>query len=579
METLVTSKIQSWLVWFLRGVLILGFFILSARLVDLQLIRGKYFRNLAEGNRVRRVPISAPRGRILARGGEIIVGNKRVQKRVVFDPESGFQKSESIEGVLQEELITEWVRDYIMGEAAVHLTGYLGEVREDELGKIRAQCPEHGPRRLGSWVGRSGLEEQYDCILSGVEGEELVEVDAQGVRVRTLGRRNPIPGEDLKTTIDFGLQEKVAQLMREKGGAIVITDAQGGVLALYSSPPYDPDVLIGVSETQEPSEILNNKSLPLLNRAIGGKFHPGSVFKPIVGVAALAEEKIDETFTYEDTGKINIETPYGNFSYTNWYFNQYGGVEGTIGLTRAIARSTDTFFYKLGELLGAEKLSEWAQKFKLDDESGIDLPGEVAGLVPNPEWKLKVKGERWFLGNTYHMTIGQGDIALTPLGVNQAISTIASGGRYCVPHIINYEELEKSRPKDDQSLAEKIKKNNRSEDRQNSKCRDLGIKKENIYLVKKGMMDACSSGGTGFTFFDFKEKSGVEVACKTGTAETERGEPHAWFVAFAPADEPQIVATVLVENGGEGSRVAGPIARQIFDYWFKVNSPTPANDR
>ena len=546
MQTLASSKDEGWLSWFLRGLLIFGFFVLLARLFDLQIIRGGYFRTLAEGNRIRRVPVVAPRGKILARGGEILVGNRQVKKRVVFNPESGYQKLDDIEGAKDDELIREPVRDYPLGAAFAHLSGYLGEATQDEVGKIKGQCPEKGPRKLGSLVGRAGLEEEYNCVLVGVDGEELVEVDATGQKVRTLGRRQPIPGNDIKTSIDFGLQEKTSQLLSGKG-AVVVNDAKGEILALYSSPSFDPNMFIDRTKQDQVTDYLSDKNLPLFNRAIAGTFHPGSVFKPIVAIAALEEGVIDEGYTFTDHGVINA----GGFSYTNWYFTQYGATEGTIDLPRAITRSTDTFFYKLGEMVGVDKLDEWADKFNLGDVTGIDLPGEVVGLIPSPAWKVKVKGERWFLGNTYHMSIGQGDIAVTPIAINRSISAIASGGELCKLRIVSNQGSE------------------------NNECEELNIDAEHLSLVKKGMVGACSYGGTGFTFFDFKEKRGVDVACKTGTAETESGEPHAWFTVFAPVDPPahgsQIVATVLVERGGEGAYVAGPIARSIFDYWFTAN--------
>lgn len=518
---------QSWLAWFLRGVLILGFLILIGRLIELQIIKGKYFKALAEGNRIRRLSIAAPRGQILARGGELLVGSKKVKKRVVFNPEEGFQKLDDISNAPEEELISEPIRDYKLGASLAHVTGYLGEVNETEVGKVNPECPEKGPKRIGALTGRTGLEEFYECKLSGIDGEELVEVDSLGRRIRTLGKREPIPGQDLKTNIDFNLQKKVAKTMEDKKGAIVVTDTKGEVLALYSSPSFDPDQV---------QTILENKDLPLFDRAISGSFAPGSVFKPVVAVAALEEGEIDENFIYEDTGQIEIKTPYGDFTYSNWYFNQYGGTEGKIGLIRAIARSTDTFFYKIGELAGPEALASWSYKFGLARKTGIDLPGEIGGLVPTPEWKERVKGEPWFLGNTYHMAIGQADLALTPLGVNTAISVIASGGKLCSPKIV-----------------------------QTPECTSLGIDKKNLNLVREGMVGACSQGGTSFTFFDFEP----QVACKTGTAETnEEGKTHAWFTVFGPADEPELVLTVLVEKGGEGSQVAAPIAREIFDYWF-----------
>src|SRR3990172_9837868 len=542
MESYSSAQTQSWLSWFLKGVLIVGFLVLAARLYELQVVKGSYFRMLSEGNRIRRIEINAPRGNILGRGGEVLVGNREVSKLVVFDPEIGFEN----------DLIFEWVRDYGLGEQFAHVSGYLGEFRSDEVDKVNPKCPNKGPRKVGKKIGRSGLEEMYECTLSGKDGEELVEVDSGGNKIRTLGKRNPVPGGDIKTTIHFGLQKKVAELFSETKGAVIVTDANGEVLAMYSSPSYDPNMLIKSGNSEKITEILENEDSPLFNRVIGGAYHPGSVFKPIVAVAALEEEIIDESYTYDDPGIITINSLYGEFSYSNWYFTQYQGKEGKITLTRALTRSTDTFFYKLGELLGIDALNSWANKFGLEDPTGIDIPGEIAGLVPSPLWKEKVRGEPWFLGNTYHMSIGQGDIALTPIGVNQAISAIASNGFYCQPSLVMTEETGSSKLK-----------------AQSSKCLDLGISQKTIDLVKEGMVGACSPGGTGFTFFDFSQKTNISVAFKKGNAETdEKGKTHAWFSAFAPYDSPEIVATILVERGGEGAYVAGPIAREIFDYWF-----------
>jgi len=540
METLASTKAQSWLFWFLRGTLILGFLILLGRLVELSIIKGNYFRSLSEGNRIRRIPIVAPRGRILARGGEELVGNKEVKRRVVFDPQSGYEKIDYREGDPEQEVLTEWVRNYSLGESFAHVSGYLGQVSEDEVEKVNPICPEKGPRKPGSWVGRSGLEEYYDCLLSGTDGEELVEVDTTGKKIRTLGKKNPTPGKDLKTSIDFSLQEQVAKAIGDKKGAVVAVGGGGEVLALHSNPSYDPNLFVEKGNDKAIQSLLTDPNEPFFNRAIGGLYHPGSVFKPIVAVAAVEEGRVDEDYTYEDPGVITI----GRFSYSNWYFNQYGGLEGKIGLVRAIARSTDTFFYKVGEILGVDKIAEWAGRFGLGEATGIDILGETAGLVPSSEWKLRVKGERWFLGNTYHMAIGQGDIALTPIALNRATLAIATG-KLCAPKIAG-----------------------------EASCSDLKLGEKSVELVKKGMTDACSSGGTGFTFFNFEPK----VACKTGTAETSlEGEPHAWFTVFSPVDFPDMVLTVLVEKGGEGSKVAGPIARDIFDFWF--HGKIPQNDR
>lgn len=515
----------------------MGFCVLLARLFELQIIQGNYFRGLSDGNRVRKVVIPAPRGRILARGGEELVGNLEIKRRIIFNPMSGYSTTDDLKDASEDEIISQWIRDYKLGEALAHVSGYLGNVNESELGKIDPKCPDRGPRGSEDFVGRGGLEEIYNCELSGINGEEIIEVDTTGNKVRTIGRRDPTPGEDIRTTIDFGLQKTAYQSSIEGKGAVVASTPTGEILAIVSTPSFDPNYFVRSGQSDEIRKILDNKDLPLFNRALGGLFHPGSVFKPVVAIASLEEKVIEPDFTFVDTGVITVN----NFSYSNWYFTQYGGTEGSIDVTRALARSTDTFFYKIGEYLGANKLVNWTEQFGFNKTTGIDIPGEVPGLVPSPTWKLRVKGEPWFLGNTYHFSIGQGDLAVTPIEVNQSIAAIANRGKLCVPHLLL---------------------NN------NSDCRDLKINKENLDTVISGMRQACEEGGTAFTFFDFNPK----VACKTGTAETnDDNKTHAWFTLFGPINEgpdvPEIVLTVLVEDGGEGSKVAGPIARKIMDYW------------
>lgn len=533
---------QSWLSWFLKGVLALGFLVLFARLFELQILKGSYFQALAEENRIRRVSILAPRGQILARGGEVLAQNQEVSKWLVFDPQKGFEKKEVINETPAEEIIHEPQREYPFNSLLAHAIGYLGEVDESEVGSVDPGCSVKGEKIAGSWVGRGGLEEEYDCRLRGVNGEELVEVDAFGKKKRTIGRKDPIPGEDLQTNIDLLLQQKLAEVMQGYQGAAVITDTEGAVLAFYSAPAYDANAFVAGDKDQITS-FLTNEDLPLFNRVVGGAYHPGSIFKLVTATGALAESRIDTDYTYEDTGEVRVN----DFSYTNWYFTQYGGTEGVIDLERALARSTDTFFYKLGEALGANALSDWAFKFGLGAKTGVDLPGEVSGLVPTPEWKKRVKNENWFLGNTYHLAIGQGDLAVTPLAANQMTSVIAADGLWCSPRLVDQGE-----------------------------CRDLQIDAAVIEEVKKGMVQACETGGTAFPFFDFSEKADITVACKTGTAETnEEDKTHAWFTIFAPADEPEIVATFLVEKGGEGSSTAAPLAREVFDYYFGVRDEIP----
>lgn len=536
---------NSWLVYFSKGILIVVFLVLFARAFELQIIKGSYFRSLSESNRIRRITINAPRGKILARGGEILAGNTEIKKRIVFDPKEGYLKSENLEGGQEEDLISEWKRNYSLKDKAGHITGYLGEVDSSEVGKVNPDCSEKGPFRAGDLVGRSGLEEEYNCLLSGISGEKLIEVDTTGKKIRILGEKKAIPGKDLKTTINYKLQEKVSELMEGKRGAVVVSDPRGEILALYSSPSFDPNWFIE-KDIKNINNAFRNNAQPFFNRAVSGTYHPGSTFKPFVAIAALEEGKIDKDFTYEDKGEVVLETPYGVFKYGNWYFSQYGRVEGKINLVKALARSTDTFFYKVGELLGIDNLDKWSKIFGFEAKTGIDLPGEISGLVPTPEWKLRVKGESWFLGNTYHISIGQGDLAITPIELTQATAAIANGGYLCRPYLVGSES-----------------------------CRKLDLKEENLKLVKEGMSGVCQTGGTAFPFFDFKEK----VACKTGTAETGKKDvSHAWFTFFAPLEDPQIVVTVFVEEGGEGSKEAAPIARKIADFWFEENNNLSNND-
>jgi penicillin-binding protein 2 len=517
----------------------LGIVFLFGRSVELQIIKGSYFRDLSEGNRIRRVPIIAPRGKILSRGGEVFVGNVKVEKKIVFDPVGGYTKVDDVTGALDDEKISEWKRDYILADKLAHVTGYLGEVGADEVGKIDPNCIEKGPFYPGDLIGRSGLEQQYNCLLAGIDGEELIEVDTAGKKVRTLGKKEPISGQEIKTTIDLNLQKKVSELMQDKKGAVVVSDTKGEILAFYSSPSFDPNDFVSKKNSKKVQEVLNDANMPMFDRVISGLYHPGSTFKPLVAIASLEEGAIDKDYTYRDTGQIVLNTLYGTYTYGNWYYSQYGAVEGKINLVRALARSTDTFFYTIGELVGVDNLVKWSRIFGLDSKTNIDLPGEVGGLIPTPQWKLEIKNEKWFLGNTYHMAIGQGDVAVTPIALNSYISAIASGGQLCSPRFVKEES-----------------------------CKNLGLNANNVELVKEGMSQACSTGGTGYPFFD----SDPKVGCKTGTAETNKKDvTHAWFTFFAPNNNPKVVATVFVEEGGEGSSVAGPIARDIFDYYFSKN--------
>lgn len=369
-----------------------------------------------------------------------------------------------------------------------------------------------------------GLGRVYDGKLRGRDGGLLVETAADGSIIREIGRNEPQTGDNLTTVLDKGLQQKAYALLAGRKGALVASDpASGEILALVSSPGFNPEAV---------EKYLTDKNLPLFNRAIGGVYPPGSTFKIITAAAALEEKKIDSTTLIEDTGEIQI----GPYRYGNWYFSQYGRTEGWLNLIGAIKRSNDIFFYRLGESLGIRALSDWAKWFGVGNKAGIDLPGEAAGVMPDPEWKQMVKKEDWFLGDTLISAIGQGDILMTPLQVNQMTALIAAAGKACRPHLAGEAD-----------------------------CRNLDINQETIGLITDGMKQVTQAGGTAFPFFDFP----FPVAGKTGTAEYgDKDKTHAWFTGFAPADKPNIVVTVLLEGAGEGSAQAAPVAKELLAYWF-----------
>ncbi len=490
----------------------LAFFALIIRLAHLTIIRGHELRTLADGNRTRELVRHAPRGILFDRTG----------KPLTTSIDSG--------------------RQYPYGSALAHLIGYTGELSADELRESYFQTRQYG---LGDRVGRSGVEQVYEEKLRGRDGKDLVEVDAQGKILRTLGRDPEVAGESVMLSVDADLSKIIEQSFPAgaKGAVVVAKPSTGEILALYSSPSFDPNKFSNGLTQSEYEALLNNPNQPLFFRTIGGVYPPGSTFKIVTALGALQEGAITKDTIIEDNGTITI----GAFSFANWYFTQYGKTEGPVDIVKAIQRSNDIFFYRAGEKLGITKLSNWARRVGIGKPLGIEVGGEAGGLMPDPVWKnayftspadLEGRNNQWYVGDTYHIAIGQGFLLVTPLQVNAWTNVIANGGKLCRPTI-------------KKGIGE---------------CKDLGIKKETIQLITEGMKKACEPGGTGWPLFDFS----IPVACKTGTAEF--GDPnnhtHAWFTVFAPTDGPEISITVLVEGAGEGSNVAAPIESKILEHWF-----------
>ncbi len=457
---------RSWRLLVLAVLFSVTFIVFEARLFRLSITEGTIHRLRSEDNRVREETIPAPRGIIFDRDNKPLTrnipfyrkirANCSAEKDLCEEPVSADSARLALardEGDSIRMLIG---REYLMAEKSAHLLGYVGEINKQE---------EKDLYRPGDMVGRGGIEEQYEKQLRGVAGKELIEVDAHGKRLRTLGQIPAIPGDNVKLTIDSGLEQVAADTMASTSGAIVATvPATGEVLALYSGPSFDPNLFIRGDD--QVTQILSSSARPLFNRALSGSYPPGSTFKIVTTSAALEERKISKDTIIEDTGVITI----GSQKFNNWYFTRTGKTEGAINIVRAITRSNDVFFYRVGELVGPEALAAWAKKFGLGTTLGIDLPAEAGGLIPDSEWKKKELGEPWYLGDTYHYAIGQGNVLATPLQVNLMTGIVANGGNLCKPRIVGI------------GMAE---------------CKNIGVHPQTLDIIKEGMLGACSPGGDG----------------------------------------------------------------------------------
>jgi penicillin-binding protein 2 len=578
-------------------ILFVAFFILIWRLFDLTIIQGHAFRALADSNRTRELIIHAPRGILFDRTGKPLVANIP-QYRLLKPCDKG--SNQDCTQILSKEdgdrleqtglpagnfLEVDYRRQYLYPDSLSQVTGYTGELTDTELKDEYYQLREY---HAGDKIGRAGAESYYEDKLKGQDGKELVEVDATGKILRVLGRQEAIPGEDISLSVDASLSETAAHAFPagEKGAIVITKPSTGEVLALYSAPTFDANKFSLGMSTGEYTSLLNDPDQPLFDRAISGVYPPGSTFKLVLAVGGMEEGVVKPDTIVDDNGTITI----GPFTFSNWYFTQYGKTEGPVDIVKALQRSNDIFFYKVGEMLGITKIAKWARLMGLGKTLGIELSGEATGLVPDPAWKeatfhtpsdLASHNDQWYLGDTYHVAIGQGYLLTTPLQVNAWTNIVAGGGKLCRPTI------------------EKVA-NGKGD------CKDVGIKPETLKLISTGMTEACATGGTGWPLFDFGIKrnaagvatpsgtmTSIPVACKTGTAEF--GDPqdrtHAWFTIYAPvpdedakpesqadkqADaqgpiitgEPELSITVLVEGAGEGSNVAAPVAKTILSDWF-----------
>ncbi|MDI6703369.1 MAG: penicillin-binding protein 2 [bacterium] len=558
---------------------IISFLILFLRLGFLQIVKGRYFRRISEENSIQFIPITNPRGLILDRNGEVLVKNRpcfnisfiqmgiqkdelerttetlsqilnidkvKLEERILekrnrpFEPvliaedvkieevaKIGERKSD-LPGVL---IQAEPRREYIGREKGAHILGYLGKLSQSEWKEL------HGEGyRFSDLIGKQGVEKIYEKYLKGEDGWRQVVVDARGRILRELSFKEPVPGNNLFLTIDEKVQEVAEREMEGKQGAVVaICPKTGEVLALVSKPSFDPNIFI--CNPKETKELQNDPTHPLLNRAIRAGFEPGSSFKVVVAAAALEEEVISPSIRLSCRGRYYL----GRHGFSCWKKKGHG----VLNIEEAIIHSCNVFFYHLGKRLTAEKMAKYAKRFGLGKETGVDLPGEISGLVPSPKWKKEVRKEKWYAGEDINFAIGQGSLLVTPLQMANLACLVANRGEVYKPHIVkrienlSFETIRSFKPEPLISIS---------------------LSKETwdiLYIGLKGVVEK----GTGRRAFS----QHFEVAGKTGTAQNPRGEDHAWFICFAPALDPKVAVSCLIEHGGKGGAVAAPIAKHVLE--------------
>ncbi|MCP5237679.1 MAG: penicillin-binding protein 2 [Zoogloeaceae bacterium] len=588
------------------GFMLVCFALLVARFGWLQINRFDYYHTRAEDNRIALVPISPNRGLIVDRDGEVLARNyaaytleiapthfrqadalfdqlaavveitprDRRRFRKILDESRNFD-SVPIRIRLTDEEVARFVarrfefegvevkarlfRDYPNGSLASHVIGYIGRINERDLERIDAR-DETANYRGTEHIGKVGLEQSYEDELHGVTGFEEVEVDAGGRAVRQLRRTPPTSGNNLVLTLDRGLQRVAENAFNGRRGALVaIEPATGGVLALVSSPTFNPNLFVDGISTQDWNALNTSPDHPLLNRALASANPPGSTFKPFMALAALTTGKRTPEQAISDPG-------YFDFGGHRFRDDKVGG-HGVVDMYKSIAFSCNTYYYRLAADLGIEQIAGFMDGFGLGSRTGVDLEGESSGVLPSPEWKRtrfrRVEQQKWFAGETISVGIGQGYNAYTPIQLASAVATLAADGVRFRPHLVRYVE-------DVRTGARRVI--------EPEPLTRLPLAREHVDFIKHAM-EGVNLEGTGRRAF---KGAGYRVAGKTGTAQVfslrgatyrekqirERLRDHSLYVAFAPVEKPAIALAVLVENGGFGSQAAAPIARQVLDYYL-----------
>jgi penicillin-binding protein 2 len=577
---------------------VVGVLLLALRLWDLQVIRGEQMAALSENNRIRLRRVPATRGRVVDRNGKVLI-DSQASFNAVLVPEDARDLSSTVETLaqflhqstaetqaileraagrppFQEVLVKRNLdfdevaalethqlelpgvslritpsRTYPYGSMLAHVLGYVGEVTQEELDSERRLRP-------GDVVGKAGLEKAWEPYLRGIHGGQQVEVDALGRELRVLDEEEAIPGHTLVLSIDLDLQQAAEAALGDEAGAIVALDPRNGdVLAMVSRPAFDPNEFTGGIKPERWRELTAHPRHPLNARATQGQYPPGSTFKVIMATAALDEGVINPFTSIRCSGHL----PFGNHDFRCW---KKGG-HGSMNVHAALVNSCDVFFYQVGQRLGIDAIARYARAFGLGVPTGIEIGNERSGVIPDSAWKKRVLKQPWFAGETLSCAIGQGYVTATPLQMAEAAATLATGVRY-KPRVLERVEAI------DGTLVKTIEP---------QEVAKLPVRATALKEVREALVDVVARG-TG------KKASlpGIIVAGKTGTSQVVKlgkervpaaklewnQRDHAWFIAYAPAEEPAIAVATLVEHaaGGGGGAVAAPVTKQVLETFFRL---------
>lgn len=594
-------------------VVLFCFGLLLARFFHLQVLRYDHYQTLAENNRISLVPVVPNRGLILDRNGVVMAHNffaytleitpskvdnveaviAELAKIIEITPNDRKQfkkfrdQSHSFESIplrthLNEteaarfavnryrfsgvEIKSRLFRHYPQGKLGSHLLGYINRINDADM-KVLEKSGDISNYKGSDHIGKDGLEESYERQLHGTTGFQQVEIDADGHAVRVLSSTPPIPGDNLVLSIDSKLQDIAEKAFGNRRGALVaLNPANGEVLALVSMPTFDPNLFVDGIDSENWKLLNGSLDKPLINRTIKGTYPPGSTFKPFVAMAGLENDKRAPPFSISDPGFFTL--PGSAHRYRDWKPEGHGHVD----IQRAITVSCDTFFYGLALDLGIDRLAGFLKHFGFGQKTGIDIGGERSGLMPTPEWKTKRWKQKWYPGETVITGIGQGYTLVTPLQLAYATAMLANNGTAVKPHLVT-------------SIQQSL--NGVTTPLPIETVDRVPLKSEHMDLVRQGMVDVTRPGGTAASI---GAGATYSIAAKTGTAQVvgikqgekynasaldERHRDHALFVAYAPAEAPRIALAVIIENGGHGGSAAGPIARQVMDYYLLGKEPPP----